>query len=401
MNGHEVLAGDEHLHLLQQLLGVGRGEVVSAVEDKEDVVAVLVELGSLSEVQSVLERERVKAEELVQLLDLLVAWRCEVEPEEMIASKVVLDGGLVDGVEAGYDEREPRLSGAVWVLRLGLADGHGVVLRPTSPPSCPRALVGWLCAPSAGVPVFVQKCFTSLSRCVPPVDIGNMDPHRAGSGEAGASARRELERRRAAMHASRPTGLAGAVAFFVGPSATQRRQAREVKSWDTGARGEQMLAKHLSARCAEVPVLHDRRMPGSRANIDHIAVAASGVYVIDAKRYKGKIRIARRLFRAPRLMIAGRDRTKLIEGLSKQVAVVESIVAEVAPGVPVHGCLCFLNPDGFMAESGLPVLRTLEIGGYRLLSPRRLAKRLNGAGSLTRDGALLVHTRLAERLRAA
>jgi Nuclease-related domain len=246
-----------------------------------------------------------------------------------------------------------------------------------------------------------RKRLALVSRCGPPVDIGNMEAQRADSGEAGASARRELERRRAAMHASRPTGLAGAVAFFLGPSATQKRQAREVKSWDTGARGEQILAKHLADRCAEVLVLHDRGMPGSRANIDHIAVAASGVYVIDAKRYKGKIRIARPLFRIPRLVIAGRDRTKLIEGLSKQVAVVESIVADVVPGVPVHGCLCFLNPDGFMAESGLPVLRTLEIGGYRLLSSRRLAKRLNASGSLTRDEALSIYTRLAERLRAA
>ena len=47
--------------------------------------------------------------------------------------------------------------------------------------------------------------------------------------------------------------------------------------------------------------------------------------------------------------------------LAKQVAVVEATLADLAPEVPAHGCLCFLAPEGFMADSGLPVLRTLKI----------------------------------------
>lgn len=60
-----------------------------------------------------------------------------------------------------------------------------------------------------------------------------------------------------------------------------------------------------------------------------------------------------------------------------------AIVAKIDPGAPVHGCLCFLNPEGFVAESGLPVLRTLEMNGYRLYSPRKLARRFNGEGPLS------------------
>jgi len=35
--------------------------------------------------------------------------------------------------------------------------------------------------------------------------------------------------------------------------------------------------------------LHDRRVPGTKANIDHVAVGAGAVWVIDAKRYQGLV----------------------------------------------------------------------------------------------------------------
>ncbi len=148
-------------------------------------------------------------------------------------------------------------------------------------------------------------------------------------------------------------------------------------------------------------LLHDRRVPRSRANIDHIAIAPTGVYVIDAKRCRGKIRVSRSLLRPPKLLIAGRDRTKLIAGLATQVSVVRTALAEVAPDVPVYGCLCFLDPEGWRAESGLPVVRTLKVGAYPLYGPRRLARRLNRAGELSSARARQVHAELAARLAAA
>jgi hypothetical protein len=36
-------------------------------------------------------------------------------------------------------------------------------------------------------------------------------------------------------------------------------------------------------------VLHDRAIPGTRSNIDHIAVVPSGVWVIDTKQYRGRV----------------------------------------------------------------------------------------------------------------
>jgi Nuclease-related domain len=120
----------------------------------------------------------------------------------------------------------------------------------------------------------------------------------------------------------------------------------------------------------EVLLLHDRRAPMSRANIDHIAIAASGVYVIDCKRYKGKIEVATPLFGKPKLKIGGRDRTKLIDGLDKQVAHVKAALTDKSDDVPVHGCLCFVAPEGLLADTDLPILRTLKDQRLRDLLPR-------------------------------
>jgi hypothetical protein len=222
-------------------------------------------------------------------------------------------------------------------------------------------------------------------------------------GEAGRSARRESERKRERRLQGTPpkSALARLIAALFGPSAKEKRQVAEVRNWATGAAGEQLLAESLARRCPEIPMLHDRRMPHSRANIDHIAVAACGVYVIDAKRYRGKIKVLSPLFGAQKLKVAGRDRTKLVEGLGKQVAVVTALLADVAPDTTVRGCLCFLAPQGFIVDNGLPVLRTLKINGYSLYYPRRLAKRLNRPGPLTPEQARRIHAELAERLPVA
>jgi hypothetical protein len=164
------------------------------------------------------------------------------------------------------------------------------------------------------------------------------------------------------------------------------------------ARGEELLAEMLAKRCPSVPVLHDRSMPAGRGNIDHIAIASTGVHVIDTKRHRGRIDVVKPLFGAPKLRIAGRDRIKLVYGLSRQVAAVEDALRPLAPDVPVHGCLCFVMPAGPLADIGLPLLRTLKINGHRLYRPRRLARRLNRPGPLAHERALAVRAELARRL---
>ncbi|HEV3284914.1 MAG TPA: nuclease-related domain-containing protein [Solirubrobacteraceae bacterium] len=214
-------------------------------------------------------------------------------------------------------------------------------------------------------------------------------------GVAGRSARREHQRRldRAGLEHGARSRLLRAL---IGPSPAERRRAALDRNWATGARGEELLAEALARRCPEVLALHDRRF--GRANIDHIAVAPSGVYVIDTKRHRGKIKVRRPLFGGPSLTIAGRDRTKLIAGLDRQVAYVRAAITDVAPDVPVHGCLCFITPEGFLAEVGLPLLRTLKVNGHPLYRPARLVKRLNRPGPLGPGRAFDIEAVLARRL---
>jgi Nuclease-related domain len=164
--------------------------------------------------------------------------------------------------------------------------------------------------------------------------------------------------------------------------------------WETGAGGEEATARYLAKRCPGALVLHDRRIPRSTANIDHIAVVPGGVYVIDSKRYKNrKIRVATPLIGSQKFLIDGSDRTKLVDGLLHQVGVVSEVLSAVAPGVPVHGVFCFIDAD-------VPLLGTPTIRELAVLNRRRLARRLRRKGPLGHDRIREIASELAHRLPA-
>ncbi len=192
-------------------------------------------------------------------------------------------------------------------------------------------------------------------------------------GRAGASAAREYSRRRAGREARvrQQHPRIGRLLLTLGS------QPQHEHAWEIGSRGEQQVGRSLDRHTSKGPaiVLHDRRMPASRANIDHLAVAPRGVFVIDAKANKGKVRIARPLFDKPRLTIAGRNRTKLVDGLDRQVDAVRRALARHDHDVPVHGFLCFTDAD-------LPLLGAGKIRGHRLRYCRATARELNRSGPL-------------------
>lgn len=152
------------------------------------------------------------------------------------------------------------------------------------------------------------------------------------------------------------------------------------------------MGTFLDERTARGPgiVLHDRRMPRGRGNVDHIAVAPTGVYVIDAKAWQGKVAAPTPLFGRQKLLIDGRDRTSLIDGLDRQVAVVRATLGEDHVDVGVHGVLCFTRAE-------LPLLRTLTIRSHLLLYRKALGKRINQDGPLSPD----VIEQVARKLDAA
>jgi hypothetical protein len=106
-------------------------------------------------------------------------------------------------------------------------------------------------------------------------------------GNPGASARAEYQRRLSRQEARRRARfgryLAPVVGALAGPNPS-------TVAWERGGRGEEEVGRTLTRAVADRGVvLHDRAIPRSRANIDHIAVVPSGVWVIDTKRYRGRV----------------------------------------------------------------------------------------------------------------
>lgn len=215
--------------------------------------------------------------------------------------------------------------------------------------------------------------------------------HRIAAGVAGASAKREYERRKA----KREDRIRAAHPRLGGIILAISDEPRSTTSWATGARGEELLGKRLDGQAGNgVRLLHDRRIPRTRANIDHLAVSAGGAFVIDAKRYKGRpqLRVEGGLFRprVEKLMVGGRDQTRLVEGVHKQVDLVRAALeAAGMADVPVRGVLCFVEADWPMIGG------SFVIEGVSVVWPKRLSELLTAPGPL--DGATteMAHAALA------
>ncbi len=130
-------------------------------------------------------------------------------------------------------------------------------------------------------------------------------------------------------------------------------------------------------------VLHDRRIPGTRANIDHIVVSPAGVFVIDAKNYNGRVEqrdVGGWLKADLRLYVGGRDRTKLIAGMSGQLEAVSGalVASEEWRHVPVTPTICFMAPENW----SLLDRRPLHFGAVYVLCGKALGKLIRADGLL-------------------
>jgi hypothetical protein len=214
----------------------------------------------------------------------------------------------------------------------------------------------------------------------------------AADGTAGASARREYERRKARredrVRTAHPKLGGLLLAVFDDPQST--------RAWDQGAIGEERLGHRLDGLIEEgVAILHDRRIPKTKANIDHIAVTSNGVWVIDAKRYKGRptLRVEGGIMRprVERLLVGRRDCTKLVDGVAKQMVLVAEALAAEGLSAPVKGALAFVDADWPLVGG------SFTIRGLQVLWPKRLAKMLAEPGKEVAD-VTAIHKALARRL---
>ena len=184
--------------------------------------------------------------------------------------------------------------------------------------------------------------------------------------------------------------LAGVVKFM-------SDDPQSTKAWLKGSEGERRLAADLTKRVGDRAVLlHDRKIPRTRANIDHLAVAASGIWIIDAKNYKGKVEqrdVGGWLKTDCRLYVNGRDHTKLVGGFARQINAVLEAIGDAK--VPVNAALCFVGSEWNL------LAKPFQQGGVWVIWPKKLSEMIASPGPLTPGEVTQVAGHLASGLPSA
>ncbi len=235
-------------------------------------------------------------------------------------------------------------------------------------------------------PAVAHGSVTSASNALPP-------PSPIDHGIGGSSARKEYERR-SARHNKRieekwGTGRVGKVAKFFAP------EPQSIAAWAKGADGEGKIAKRLDRDLGSIAtMLHDRKVPNTRGNIDHLVVAPTGIWIIDAKNYSGKVEcrdVGNWRSDEQRLYVGGRNQTTLVRSMEWQADAVQASIDAIGLGaVPMHRYVCFTDAEwGFFAKP-------FRIGGVWVGWPKALVESVQGPAILD-DGLV---TTLAHQLSA-
>ncbi len=198
----------------------------------------------------------------------------------------------------------------------------------------------------------------------------------------------------------------------VGAAGRAWRDARVARTWGRLApvvqfvsdepeqRGdeEHRLAQRLERQLVgDAILLHSRQVPGTRGNIDHLVIAPSGVWVVDADNRSGKVErreVGSRRAGDPRLFVDGRNRTRLVDGTNRQAnAVRNTLLSAGFDQVPVHPTLLFTNSEWAWFA------RPLEIRGVQVMWPKKLCELASEPGPLRRADVETIAGRLNSRLR--
>jgi hypothetical protein len=166
---------------------------------------------------------------------------------------------------------------------------------------------------------------------------------------------------------------------------------QSITAWAAGAAGEARTGRYLDMLTDEgFRVLHDRAIPGSRANIDHIVVGPPGIVVIETKSLKGRLRV-----RGSDVYVDGR-RTAMIEEVRREALAVQTVLADEieARGLRVGMVVCVHRAD-------FP-WRRVRVSGIPIVSGRGLVKILRTAPDrLSEADVNQLADLLASRLRPA
>lgn len=147
-----------------------------------------------------------------------------------------------------------------------------------------------------------------------------------------------------------------------------------------GADGERRLARLLDTELLDAVTLHDRKVPITRGNLDHLVIAPSGIWLVDAKRSAGEVEYrSTGAFTAgePRLFVNGRNQTRLVHAMGWQVAAVRAQLDTIGFGeVPVHPVVCFTSSRWVRGTA------PFDIHGVLVTWPSALVEAIGTPGAL-------------------
>lgn len=165
----------------------------------------------------------------------------------------------------------------------------------------------------------------------------------------------------------------------------------ETRAFAIGAAGEREAAEALTRAAGDTTLfLYNRRvgLGQERGDIDIIAVAPAGVFVIDPKKYAGRKVRANRA--RDSFVIDGRPRTALAPSMRRHFdAVAKGVRLGPVPLAAVFAAYCFIGAD-------LP-LRRLVVDGVPALGLRGTAELLRQPGPMGAEQRAILHADLSRR----
>ena len=225
------------------------------------------------------------------------------------------------------------------------------------------------------------------------------EPKPLDRGQPGGSARRRYEH----LHDKREKRIRDTYGRLGGVVLALSNEPQSTLAWGVGGSGERRLGAFLEALNDDETIiaLHDRRIPGSRANIDHIVVSRSGIYVVDAKNYTGQVRKVDKggFFSVDyRLYVGRRDCTRLVAGMAKQIEAIRGalgrpLIEEFE--LSITPVLCFVDAEWKWFA------RPFQLGGVWIEWPQSLRERVEQEGPLQGEHVRLLAKRLLSALPTA
>lgn len=169
--------------------------------------------------------------------------------------------------------------------------------------------------------------------------------------------------------------VAAVVLALAAAAADTIRVARrwdDAAAWRKGAAGERRTARLLRPlERAGYVVLHDRSLPGSRANVDHLVIGPHGVAVIDTKNWGKNTKIVGGRFASGRgrVYIGRMPARKKLGGIIHETDVVTRALTrhlnrpvEVTPLVAIHGARRIRW--GALTVDGVTLLHARRLRGW-------------------------------------